>query len=233
MRNSGAMPEHPYPAEQRSFRDRLVARLFRTRAGGIRVRNLAFGPPASAEQIARVERDHLGFAMPPAMRSWFAAHDGASLFYHRVDDLAAEIDDDGVPLVVEDDAPLRWSDAMHDGGALWREIEAVDFGRGEYGFFFVGLFCVPSLREMFETDWRAIFGWPAGMVLLDAYHPFHASALVHDAATRALHVQPTADHGADRDAAPLALADYFNNLVEHAGADRVIDGRLRAVRSHG
>lgn len=227
------MPDHEYPASTTTFRDRLVARLFAARASGIRVRNLAFRPPASAELLAQFERDHLGFPMPPAMRRWFAAHDGASLFFHRVDDLAAEIDDNSVPLHVEDATPLRWSDAMHDGGPIWREIDAVDFGRSEYGFFYVGLFCIPGLHEMFTTDWRSIFGWPPGMVLFDAFHPFHSSALVHDPQARTLHIQPTADHGADRDAAPVALVDYLNALIDHAGTDRLLNGRLHPVRSHG
>lgn len=227
------MPDLEFPRSTDRFRERLLASLFRARANGIRVRNLAFGPPASADQIARIERDHLGFPMPAALRTFFAAHDGASMFFHRVDDLAAEIDDHTVPLHVEDTTRLRWNDAMHDGGSLWSEIDAVDFGRSELGFFYVGLLCIPSLAEIFDTDWRSIFGWPADMHLFDAFHPFRGSALVRDAAARTLHIQPTADHGADRDAAPVDLAAYLSTLADHAGTDRSIDGRLVAVRSHG
>lgn len=226
------MTQYNYPATTDRFRERLIASLFASRANGIRIRNLAFGPPASPEIFKQVE-ERLGFPVPPAMRSFFAAHDGASMLFHRVDDLAAEIDDRSVPLHVEDSTLLRWNDAMHDGGRIWTEIDAADFGRSEYGFFYVGMFCIPSLAEMFETDWRAIFGWPAGLVLFDAFHPFRASALAVDAATRSVRVQPTSDHGADRDAAQVELADYLHVLADRSGAERRIDGHYLPVRSHG
>lgn len=208
------------------FRERLLDGLRRKRESGIRIRRLNFGAPASAEAIARVEHEHLGFPMPASLRSFFAAHDGASLFIHRVDDLAAEIYDHSVPLAIESEAPVVWSDAMHDGGALSREIAEADFGESQYGgIFYTGVFCVPSLAEIFDTDWGAIMGWPRGTYLFDAFHFFRASALVVDPAKREVRVQPTTDHGADRSAAPVALADYLDNLADNCGIDRVVDGR--------
>lgn len=219
-------------AQRTPFRDRLLEKLLDKRESGIRVRRLSFGPPASAELIRQIEQDHLGFPMPEAMRRFFAAHDGASLFFHRVDDPAAEIYDHSVPLTVESEAPIPWNEACWDGGPIWSEIEAVDYSASG-GFFYAGLFCVPSLRVMFETDWTGIMGWPKGTVLFDAFHPFRGTALVVDAAARQVWIQPTADYGADRSAARVELVDYLETLIETCGSDRKVNGHYQPVRCSG
>ena len=220
------------PPAPTTFRERLLAKLLDKRESGVRVRRLHFGPPASDALIARIERDHLGFPMPEAMRAFFAAHDGFSLFFHRVDDPAAEIFDHSVPLHVESDAPIPWNEACWDGGPLWSEIEAADYSASG-GFFYVGLICVPPLSVMFDTDWGSIMGWPAGMVLFDAFHPFYGSALVVDRAAGEVFIQPTADAGADRDADRVSLSDYLETLIDTAGSDRKVNGRYQAVRASG
>lgn len=220
--------------EDTSFRGRLLGSLRGLREGGIRIRRLAFGAPASAETIARIERDHLGFAMPEALRAFFEAHDGVSVLWHKVADPAAEITDHTVPLDIESEAPMTWSEAMHDGGPIWKQIDESDYGRaGDGGFYFAGLACIPPLAVMFDTDWGSIHGWPKGLYLFDAWHAFHGTALVVDRDAREVYIKPTSDYGADRDAAPVELADYLDTLAKTAGSDRVVDGRHVPVRSHG
>lgn len=217
-----------------AFRESLLKRMRSLREYGIRIRNLAFGPPADPEVIARIERDHLGFALPAEVRDFFAAHDGLTVFFHKVDDPTAEVYDHAVPLAIEAETPITWGVAMHDGGPIWRAIDVADYGNSPTtGPFYAGLICIPSLTEIFDTDWARSMGWPPGMWLFDAFHPYYGSALVVDRAARTLHIQPTSDHGADLDAAPVSVADYLQGLLNTGGTDRTVDGRSLAVRFSG
>lgn len=224
----------PTPPPVLRFQERLLERLRGIRESGIRIRYLAFGPPASPEQIAEVERAHLGFPMPAAMRTFFEAHDGLSLLFHRVDDLSAEIFDHSVPLTIENEGPIAWNEAMHDGGPIWALIDAADFGESPNGgFFYAGMICIPNLATLFSTDWASIMGWPEGTWLFDSFHPFYSSALVADRASETVWIQPTADYGADRDAPRVDLAEYLENLLQTGGTERIVAGHRVAVRSHG
>lgn len=229
---SGSTVELTPPAPP-TWRERLLDSLRGQRESGIRIRRLAFGPPASPALIERIEREHLGFPMPAAMRAFFEAHDGVSLWFHRVADPAAVVFDHSVPLAIESEAPMKWSEAMHDGGPIWSAIEAADFGRTDDGFFYVGMICIPGLEEMFGTDWGSILSWPKDTVLFDSFHWFRGSALIVDGETKTVYIQPTSDYGAARDAAFVDLGEYLDTLAKSAGTDRVVNGRYEAVHSRG
>ncbi|MBL8602471.1 MAG: hypothetical protein JNK72_11165 [Myxococcales bacterium] len=217
-----------------TFRDQLTRRLVSLRESGIRVRRLAFGAPAEPTLLARIEAEHFGFEMPHAFRAFFEAHNGVSLYFHRVDDTAAEIYDPKVALAVEDTTPFRWNDAMHDGGEHWAGVNAADFGHSPNGgFFFAGVICIPDLATIFDTDWRGIMDWPQGTYLFDAFTPFYQTALVVDRARKCVELQPASDHGADLEDPRVDLAAYLDELTKTAGVERRVNGRWRNTYSAG
>ena len=48
-----------------------------------------------------------------------------------------------------------------------------------------------------------------------------------------MRIQPTSDHGADRDAPQVELAEYLETIARTAGADRMVNGRYQPTRSRG
>jgi len=188
---------------------------------------LAWGEPASEEELAKVETK-IGFPLPAAFRSFFSQANGLSMVLYtpkKQRQKAPEVKTDLIP----------WDVAAHQDGPLWKELQKVSSSAGSI--------CIPSLETIFFSDWSSMgitAENPKGTIkvgkrkvkqaeffenlyLFDAFHGYYQAAIWVDKKNEALWVMLGEDYGAVwHDNHPIPFETYMEELVFHTGFQRSV-----------